>query len=196
MLEETGYEAGLWQSMGAFKIDGTRGVCTAHLFRAEELRRVATPHTGDMEELEVVFINLNQIAESVRNGEIALLPDLAIIALARSDLFGGSFPEGRTCRTINTIFKCSEARQVRWKPFPGFSVPAIGQGTGGNDLCDEDHRVRLIQQGVDQGLTLIDTAEEYRGGESERVVGRQSEGGGKGSSWPRSSIPTIIDTRM
>jgi diketogulonate reductase-like aldo/keto reductase len=65
---------------------------------------------------------------------------------------------------------------VRWKQFPGFSVPAIGQGTGGNDLCEEDHRVRLIQDGVDQGLTLIDTAEDYRRGESERVVGKAIRG--------------------
>ena len=65
---------------------------------------------------------------------------------------------------------------MRWKHFPGFSVPAIGQGTGGDDVCEEDHRVRLIQHGVDQGLTLIDTAEDYRRGESERVVGKAIRG--------------------
>jgi ADP-ribose pyrophosphatase len=104
LLEETGYEADLWQSMGAFKIDGTRGVCTAHLFRAEALRYVAAPNTGDMEELEVVFMDLEQIAQSVRSGEIALLPDLAIIGLARSglfrDLFAKAEPAGRSFRSV------------------------------------------------------------------------------------------------
>lgn len=98
LLEETGYEADLWQSLGDFKIDGTRGVCTAHLFRAEALRYVAAPDTGDMEELEVVFMDLEQIAQSVRNREIALLPDLAMIGLATSGLFRGLFPKAEPAR--------------------------------------------------------------------------------------------------
>ena len=33
LLEETGYDADLWQYMGSFKVDGTRGVCSASVAR-------------------------------------------------------------------------------------------------------------------------------------------------------------------
>ena len=96
LREETGYEADVWQSMGAFKIDGTRGVCTAHLFRAEGLRQVSAPQPSDMEESEVVFMDLDSIRASVQNREIALLPDLAMIAMATSDMFRGLFLKGES----------------------------------------------------------------------------------------------------
>ena len=96
LLEETGYEADLWQCMGAFRVDGTRGICTAHLFRAEALRQVSTPQPSDMEELELVFMGPDEIRASVRNQEMVLLPDLAIIAMAASDLFRGLFRECET----------------------------------------------------------------------------------------------------
>jgi len=96
LKEETGYEADLWQCMGGFKIDGTRGISTAHLFHAEALRQAATPHPSDMEELELVFIGLDEILAAVQNKEIVLLPDLAIIALASSDFFRGLFQKCET----------------------------------------------------------------------------------------------------
>jgi ADP-ribose pyrophosphatase len=91
LLEETGYEGDTWQCMGGFKIDGTRGVSMAHLFRAGALRQVSTPHHGDMEELELVFMEPEEILRAIQKQEIALLPDLAILATACSDLFRGLF---------------------------------------------------------------------------------------------------------
>jgi diketogulonate reductase-like aldo/keto reductase len=55
-------------------------------------------------------------------------------------------------------------------------LPAIGQGTGGNDACGDDHRIRILRQGMDLGMTLLDTAEAYRGGHSEEIVGRALQG--------------------
>ncbi len=60
----------------------------------------------------------------------------------------------------------------------GTTVPALGQGTW---MMAEDRRVRseeiaALRGGIDLGLTLIDTAEMYADGESERLVGAAIQG--------------------
>jgi diketogulonate reductase-like aldo/keto reductase len=60
----------------------------------------------------------------------------------------------------------------------GTTVPALGQGTW---MMAEDRQVRseeivALRGGIDLGLTLIDTAEMYADGESERLVGEAIEG--------------------
>ncbi len=60
----------------------------------------------------------------------------------------------------------------------GTAVPALGQGSW---MMAEDRRRRAdemaaLREGVDLGLTLIDTAEMYADGESERLVGEAIAG--------------------
>ncbi|MEK9212899.1 aldo/keto reductase [Sphingomonas sp. 2378] len=60
----------------------------------------------------------------------------------------------------------------------GTAVPALGQGTW---MMAEDRRRRVeeiaaLREGIDLGLTLIDTAEMYADGESERLVGEAIAG--------------------
>lgn len=52
-------------------------------------------------------------------------------------------------------------------------LPAIGQGTWhmGEGQYTRKAEVEALQRGLDAGMTLIDTAEMYGGGESEKVVG-------------------------
>ena len=54
----------------------------------------------------------------------------------------------------------------------GDSVPALGQGTWkmGEDQRHHSDEVAALKLGIDLGLTLIDTAEMYASGGSERVV--------------------------
>ncbi|WP_138494874.1 aldo/keto reductase [Paenibacillus pinistramenti] len=53
-------------------------------------------------------------------------------------------------------------------------IPVIGQGTWkfGEHQSKEQEEVAALRFGIEQGLTLIDTAEEYADGGSERVVGQ------------------------
>ncbi|MBB6114254.1 diketogulonate reductase-like aldo/keto reductase [Rahnella inusitata] len=63
--------------------------------------------------------------------------------------------------------------------FPdGTTVPAIGQGTWymGERNSDLRAEVKALQQGLDAGMTLIDTAEMYADGGAERVVGEAIAG--------------------
>jgi diketogulonate reductase-like aldo/keto reductase len=55
----------------------------------------------------------------------------------------------------------------------GTTVPALGQGTWmiGDDPSRGDAEQAALSRGIDLGLTLIDTAEIYGNGRSERLVG-------------------------
>jgi diketogulonate reductase-like aldo/keto reductase len=55
----------------------------------------------------------------------------------------------------------------------GTTVPALGQGTWemGDDPAWRDEEQQALERGIDLGLTLIDTAELYGDGRSERLVG-------------------------
>ncbi|MGO1502153.1 MAG: aldo/keto reductase [Marinobacter sp.] len=61
---------------------------------------------------------------------------------------------------------------------PEIALPAIGQGTWymGEGLAPKNQEVRALQQGLDRGLTLIDTAEMYGDGAAEEVVGEALRG--------------------
>lgn len=50
LLEETGYEAHHWESLGKFAVDGNRGNGTAHFFLAREGWQVTQPDADDLEE--------------------------------------------------------------------------------------------------------------------------------------------------
>nr|WP_314481025.1 aldo/keto reductase [uncultured Pseudomonas sp.] len=60
----------------------------------------------------------------------------------------------------------------------GAKVPTIGQGTWymGEDPNRRAAEVAALQQGIDLGLTLIDTAEMYAEGGAEQVVGQAIAG--------------------
>ena len=60
----------------------------------------------------------------------------------------------------------------------GAQVPALGQGTWnmGESAAAASAEVRALQAGIDLGMTLIDTAEMYADGQSERVVGKAIAG--------------------
>lgn len=87
LLEETGYRAGRWQAAGAYTVDGTRGICRAHLFFADELSHQSQPCCDEMEQFELLFYERRQIAGALAQGTICLLPDIALLSLAYSTLF-------------------------------------------------------------------------------------------------------------
>jgi len=55
----------------------------------------------------------------------------------------------------------------------GATVPALGQGSWmlGERAERRNDEIAALRTGLDLGMTLIDTAEMYAGGESERIVG-------------------------
>lgn len=63
--------------------------------------------------------------------------------------------------------------------FPnGIEVPALGQGTWnmGERASESEREIASLKAGIELGMTLIDTAEMYGEGDSERIVGRAIKG--------------------
>ena len=59
----------------------------------------------------------------------------------------------------------------------GIAVPAIGQGTWkiGDSPEKREQEIAALRTGLEQGMTLIDTAEMYGSGRSKSLVGEAIE---------------------
>ena len=82
LLEETGYQAESWQSLGSYVVNGNRGCGKGHFFMAAGAKPVQEPESGDLETMEIELLSREQIAEALRSGEVMLLNHAAVIALA------------------------------------------------------------------------------------------------------------------
>lgn len=81
-LEETGYQADHWVSLGAFRVDGNRGAGVAHLFLATGARKVAEPDADDLEEQELLLLSRAEVEAALWAGAFKVLPWQAVMALA------------------------------------------------------------------------------------------------------------------
>jgi ADP-ribose pyrophosphatase len=82
LLEETGYSAENWISLGSFPIDGNRGAGVAHYFLATDARKVAGIDADDLEEQELLLLGRHEVIKALKAGEFKLLPWMGIVALA------------------------------------------------------------------------------------------------------------------
>lgn len=64
----------------------------------------------------------------------------------------------------------------------GAEVPALGLGTWylGDDAGRRAREIAALRTGIEKGMTLVDTAEMYGGGRSERLVGEAIKGTERG----------------
>jgi ADP-ribose pyrophosphatase len=84
--EETGYEASSWSSLGRFIVDGNRGCGTAHLFLAQDAKRVSQPDGKDLAEVEIELLTLDDFVRAIDEGRGVELATAAAIGLARARL--------------------------------------------------------------------------------------------------------------
>ena len=82
LMEETGYRADTWASLGHYAVDGNRGAGRAHLFLARGASRVAEPEADDLEEQELLLLTREQALAALMDGEFQVLPWTAAMALA------------------------------------------------------------------------------------------------------------------
>lgn len=82
LLEETGYCAPRWASMGEFAIHANQHMGVCGVFRAHDAVYAAPPASGDLEEMEVVLLTADETRAALRSGDIATLGDAAAIGLA------------------------------------------------------------------------------------------------------------------
>lgn len=82
LLEEMGYAALHWESLGKFAVDGNRGNGTAHFFLARGAYQVAQPISDDLEQQELLLLSRAEVEAAVARGAFRVLPWQAIMALS------------------------------------------------------------------------------------------------------------------
>ncbi len=82
LLEETGYRASNWISLGDYAVDGNRGAGTAYLYLARDARHVTAPDADDLETQELLHLSREAIEQALHDGEFKVLAWAAAISLA------------------------------------------------------------------------------------------------------------------
>ncbi len=81
LLEETGYQAETWISLGGYTVCANRGFATGHMFLALDARRVGTPSSDDLEAQELVLLDRAELAAALTRGEFRVLAWTTVVAL-------------------------------------------------------------------------------------------------------------------
>ncbi|QPC81838.1 NUDIX hydrolase [Phototrophicus methaneseepsis] len=82
VLEETGYEAPNWVSLGQYAVDGNRGAGTAYAYLATGAKQVAQPDADDLEEQEFLLMSRDDVRTALLTGEFKVIPWSNVLALA------------------------------------------------------------------------------------------------------------------
>ena len=82
LLEETGFSAGTWETLGSFINDGNHGCGTGHLYLARDARKVTDPDSGDLETVTIDLMSLDDLLEATYSGDVGDIPNAAVIGLA------------------------------------------------------------------------------------------------------------------
>ena len=80
-LEETGYVAKKWKSLGPLKGNSTRGCGTYHLFFATGAESVQKPDSGDLEELELLLWSPEEVEQALDEGQAKSLGVASMLLL-------------------------------------------------------------------------------------------------------------------
>ena len=86
LLEETGYEATEWLSLGSYAADGNRRYATAHFFLALHARPVREAAAGDLGDVRLEVHRLETLDGVLASGEMHELSAIACVALALNRL--------------------------------------------------------------------------------------------------------------
>jgi len=81
VLEETGYRAREWISLGSFRVDANRGAGIGHLFLARGAERVQDRNADDLEPQELLVLDRAQVNRALARGEFKVLAWQANVAL-------------------------------------------------------------------------------------------------------------------
>jgi ADP-ribose pyrophosphatase len=82
LLEELGCQADEWIALGSPILEPNRGMATSHLFLALHARKVAEPHSDDLEDQEILSLSRLEIENALQAGEFKVLAWVAAVALA------------------------------------------------------------------------------------------------------------------
>ncbi len=87
LMEETGYEADDWHSLGSYIVNGNQGCGKAHLFLATGAYQTKAINSDDLEETEILLMSQEEVIQSVIEGDMVTLGHVTAIALALNPKF-------------------------------------------------------------------------------------------------------------
>ena len=83
LIEETGYLASKWQSLGNFVVDGNRQCGRASIFLARDAYFVRPPNNPDPNEVvEPQLVTPSEFFQAIGGGDVALLSTVGAVCLA------------------------------------------------------------------------------------------------------------------
>jgi len=82
LLEETGYEAQKWISLGQYRVDSNRGAGSTHFYFALQAEKVKDVDSDDLEEQQMLFLSEPELESALLSNQFKVLPWTAIVALA------------------------------------------------------------------------------------------------------------------
>jgi ADP-ribose pyrophosphatase len=86
LLEETGYAASEWLSLGSYAADGNRRYSTGHFFLALHAQRVQAAAAGDLGDVRLEVLPLETLDGVLASGQMQELSAIACVALALNRL--------------------------------------------------------------------------------------------------------------
>ena len=81
LLEETGYEAPDWVSLGSYRFGANRGIAMAHLFLALDAHSVMPPDSDDLEEQELIYLTRLELETALVEGRFKVLAWATVVSL-------------------------------------------------------------------------------------------------------------------
>jgi ADP-ribose pyrophosphatase len=81
LLEETGYAAENWTSLGGYTVNANQGGAVAHLLQATGARQVTDPASDDLEETELLFLTRAELLAAAGRGEFCLMTQMILLAV-------------------------------------------------------------------------------------------------------------------
>ena len=81
LLEETGYVADDWRSLGKYVVDGNRQCGTMHVFSASGARLISAPVEDETEALEIELLDRADVVKALASGNFGTLAGASAIAL-------------------------------------------------------------------------------------------------------------------
>lgn len=86
LLEETGFAAPEWRSLGSYAADGNRRYATGHFFLALRAHWVRAADAGDLGEVRLEMLPLDTLDGVLASGQMQELSAIACVALALNRL--------------------------------------------------------------------------------------------------------------
>lgn len=84
LLEETGYRAECWRALGEYTLHANYGCGRGFFFLAENAECVAEPESGDLEEMDVFLMSMDEWQAAIARGEVKLMSTVTAIELVHA----------------------------------------------------------------------------------------------------------------